>query len=599
MRKLLLLLPLLLACGPAVGQSVNSSRATPPETVALERVGMKADWATYVPVQARKDGLARVQAVDESQVFVQTKAGMLVALDAASGKEQWKYKFPAGFAEGFSVAVNHRYVFSVNVAKLYCHHRYNGTLEFDTDLPEAPSVGPVTDGNRLYVVFSSGKVACYTLPAVYEETPAAFERAKADLKAKGAKIPNDVASQQPADEVAGRRPGRGMGNRPEVPPEQFNVPKSYLDTTIAGVGSTQPVWSVAGVQTVTPPYSVGGLNKVVSLAMLPSVVQPYTMNPEFLAYNQLSPSVAAIPPSVARLYQMSNLQPPPFSPRRAWLAEGRGQVYSDPVFSPTFAAPAIKQPELVGGSVVVHPGTYAGLRTSVEGELWMATDSRSFRSLSEGPESSPVEGARKLPAKPAAGAAGPFGFGKNGGYVFLPLSDGQVAAYSTSGGRDFSTNVGGILNRVPLGATDGVYVGGDRTGTARINVDTGEVDWRTDDDIDRIVAVSDAHVFARDRKGTLYLYAKGKADPNTQLARPVGSLAAADFTVTTVNPTTDRVLLAADNGLVVCLRDASVKAAKPKRISAPPLNPVPPGGDMKPADPKDPPKDPKPVDPPK
>ena len=584
---------LLLACGPAVGQSTTSSRAAPPDTAALDRVGLRSDWATYVPVQNRQDGLARVQAVDESQVFVQTKGGLMVALDAATGREQWKYKFPAGFTEGMNVAVNYRYVFSVNVSRLFCHHRYNGTLEFDAELPEAPAVGPVTSGDKVYVVFTSGKVACYALPTVYEESPAAFERARADLRAKGVKLPDEGGGGQPADEVASRRPGRGLDTGLEPAAERFNVPKAYLEPT-TGVGSTQPTWSVSAVQTVTPPYTLGGLNKVVSIAMLPSVKQPYTMNPEHLKYNQLTPSVAAIPPSLARIYQLSNLRPPPFSPPRAWLADGRGAVYADPVFSPTYPGPADTPPAVVDGRVTVPNGTYAGLRVNTAGELWIAADARSLRSISEGPDGQPVEGARKLPAKPAAGAAGPFGFGKLGGFVFLPLTDGQVMAFATGGGRDFRTNVGGPLNRTPLGATDGVYVGGDRSGTARINVATGEVDWRTDDNIDRVVAVSDAHVFARDRNGTLYLYSKGKADPNTLLARPVGSLPAADFTVPVTNPATDRVLLAAENGLVVSLRDASVKSGKPKRVSAPPPNSAPPGGTL-----VVPPADPKPADPPK
>ena len=42
---------------------------------------------------------------------------------------------------------------------------------------------------------------------------------------------------------------------------------------------------------------------MVSVAMLPSVKQPYTARPEYLTYNQLTPSVAVIPPSVARLFE--------------------------------------------------------------------------------------------------------------------------------------------------------------------------------------------------------------------------------------------------------------------------------------------------------
>ena len=198
----------------------------------------------------------------------------------------------------------------------------------------------------------------------------------------------------------------------------------------------------------------------------------------------------------------------------------------------------------------------------------MVSDAKSVRSLSSDAEikETLAEVKKGLAAVPAAGVAGPFGFGKQA-YVFVPLSDGQVVGLVANGdGRDFRANVGGLLNRVPFGTTDGVYVGGDRSGLARINVATGEVDWRTEDEVDRVVAAS---VTSSPATGDLYIYAKGKADPNTLMAKPVGTLAAGDFGVRVVNPTTDRVLLAADNGLVVCLRDGATKAGKPKLIFTP------------------------------
>lgn len=562
MRSVLsVLLPLALV-GPVVAQPTYSRAATP-EAAALDRLNLKAEWSAFVPVQHRQDGLARVQPVDENQVFVQTKGGLLVALDAATGKEQWKYKFPAGFTEGFAVGANDQFVYSVNVAKLYCHQRYTGVLEFDFDLPEAPAVGPVTDGDQLYVTFTSGKMACYDLPPAFQTSAAAKKRA-GEMKLLG----------NSADDVVARSPGRVVPSRAEAPEaERFHVPPSYFESGF-GLDNNQPTYSVAALQKVTPPFFLGGLNKVVSVSMLPSVQQPYTLKPEYLTYNQLTPSVAVIPPSLARLYQLSNLRPPPFTPKMRWIVETRGKVYAEPIFVPesAFSAPRV----------------------------WIAEDGRYLQAvIRDRDEREKEQQVWKLAANTAAGIAGPYSYAKGKSLAFLPLSDGQVLAIDLYGGNpqspryEFRTNVGGLLNRLPIGAADGVYVGGDRSGSSRINVKTGEVDWRTDADVDRVVAVNDTHVFARDRKGTLHMYAKGKADPNTLLARPVGSLAASDFGVTVANGVTDRVLLAADNGLVVCLKDADAKG-KPKLIApvvqADPKDPKP--GDPKPGDPK--PGDPKP-----
>ena len=582
MRSVLPFLLLGLAAGPVLAQRA----AVTPDAAALDRLGLKADWSTFIPVQNRQDGVARVQAADENQIFVQTRGGLLVALDAGTGREQWKMKFPVAFSDGFPVGLNEQFVYSVNVAKLYCHQRYTGVLEFEFDLPEAPSAGPVTDGDQLYITFTSGKVACYDLPPSFH-TSAAAKKEREERRKRAAE---DAKMGAPTgggltDQVAARSPGRTF---PIIPPppesEKFYVPPSYFDAGF-GTGHDQPTYSIAALQTVVPPFYIGGLNKVVSVAMLPSVRQPYTARPEYLTYNQLTPSVAAIPPSMARLFELTNLRPPPFKPKLRWITETRGKVYAEPIYVPESSLSAPR--------------------------LWISQDGRFLQAvIRDRSESEKAQPAWKLPANTAAGLGGPYSFAKNQALAFLPLTDGQVLALDLFGGTvqapkyEFRTNVGGLLNRKPIGAADGVYVGGDRSGTARINVKTGDVDWRTDGDVDRIAAVSDNRVFARDRRGNLLLYAKGKADPNTLLARPLGTLPAGDFNVTVANEATDRVLLAADGGLLVSLRESGATANKPKSIVPALLPPEPVAADPnapKPADPNAPkaadPNAPKPADP--
>jgi hypothetical protein len=440
-------------------------------------------------------------------------------------------------------------------------------LEFEFDLPEAPSVGPITDGDQLYVTFTSGKVACYDLPPSFHTSAAAKKkrtedqaRAAADAKL-GAPVGGGLA-----DAVADRSPGRLFPTLPPTPEsETFAVPPAYFESGF-GVSSNQPTYSIAALQTVVPPFYVGGLNKVVSVAMLPSVKQPYTARPDYLTFNQLTPSVAVIPPSVARLFELSNLRPPPFTPKLRWITETRGKVYAEPIFVPESSLSAPR--------------------------LWIGEDGKFLQAvIRDRSEYEQEQQVWELPAATAAGLGGPYSFAKSQALAFLPLSDGQVLAIDLFGGTranpryEFRTNVGGLLNRKPIGAADGVYVGGDRSGTARINVKSGDVDWRSDAEVDRIAAITDAYVFARDRRGDLHVYAKGKADPNTLRARPLGTLAAGAFNVTVANDATDRVLLASENGLIVSLREANAKANKPKSIvpALPPEVPTDPNAKPSPA----------------
>lgn len=556
---------------PALAQHGVHVRAAPPDKVVLDRLGLVADWSTYLPVRGATDGIVAVQPVDAAQIFVQTRSGLLVAVDAKTGREQWRYKFPAAVGDGFAVAVNEKVVFSVNLSKLFCHQRYTGTLEFEVNLPETPAVGPVSDGDQVYLAYTGGKVACYELPPGFRTSQQAKAKAKElqDLQA---------VMRNPADEVYDRNATRNfVPSRRNDPAEGFNVPREYMEGRVESL-SSQGSPSVAALQSITPPYILGGLNKVVSVAILPTVRQPYTLKPDYMTYNQRSPSVSVIPPSIARVYELSNLRPPPFEPKLLWITNTPAKVYHRPLFVPDNARASAR--------------------------LWVTSDSRVVQALPRERVDGSTEQRWTMPAMPSGPLAGPFGYEKDVLLGVLPLSDGQVLGADLSGGTRenprflWRANVGGPLNRTPVAAADGVYVAGDHSGCARINVKTGQVDWRTGQDIDRVVAVTEDRVYARDRRGDLFVYAKGRVnDTTTFFARPIGSLPAADFGVNVQNAGTDRILLAADNGLLVSLRDAGAKNAAIRTI-APPPPPFPPV-EEKPADPANPdkPKDAKPGEP--
>jgi hypothetical protein len=121
--------------------------------------------------------------------------------------------------------------------------------------------------------------------------------------------------------------------------------------------------------------------------------------------------------------------------------------------------------------------------------------------------------------------------------------------------------------RKPIPVNGGVYASGDHAGVAFVGLKSGEMEWKTENFADRFVAVNDEHAYVRDRRGFLLVYDKRKADPITKRAEPLTKLDVANFTVPVSNDQTDRVFLASDNGLVICLRDAAAKYAKPLAVA--------------------------------
>jgi len=566
MRKFLLSLVLATSGAAVLAQPPSTySRAVAPSKQALDRLNLKADWSLTIPMSGQADGLAKVQVLDEDQIAVQTKAGLLVLLDEQTGRTQWTFKYPAAFSSGFGVAVNRKFLFAVNVAKLYCFHRYTGLLEFEFDLPEAPAASPVADGTQIYMAFTGSKLMAFQLPLALQLNADPVGKKPGDAGAPRVK-PDDKTTRNPADVVADRYSTRL--NAKTIADDEFdrrNVPQAYFEAG-EGLSTQQRSPSISAMPSVVPPYTIHGLNKVESLSILPSLRQPYKLKPDYLTYNQQSPSIAILPPSVARMHELTNLRPVPVRPTMAWSIGTKHKIAFDPV---------LVEPK----SQLTAP------------RVWITEGGRNFVAVSQLTGASEVSGS--FNSEPTGPLVGPFAYSKDALLGFVALDDGQVAALDLTGGSaglpryEWKANVGGFLNHTPIAAKDGVYVSGDHSGVAKIDVKSGDVTWRTESGADRVLAVNDDFVYATNRRGELLVYAKDRIhDAATKRAKPLTALDVAGFNVPITNATTDRILLGADSGLILCLRDASAKYAKPGRV-APVEKPSTPAAkpEVKPGDP--------------
>ena len=119
-----------------------------------------------------------------------------------------------------------------------------------------------------------------------------------------------------------------------------------------------------------------------------------------------------------------------------------------------------------------------------------------------------------------------------------------------------------------LAATDDfVYAQGDDSGVVCVNRKTGDPVWRSEASADRVLAANNEFLYVRDRQGRFLVYdAKRPTDPATRYSAPLSGIDLREFNIPVTNTASDRIYLAADNGLIVCLRDMSPKYARPALI---------------------------------
>ncbi len=532
----------------AVGSTQNRqsySRALPPDKLALDRLNLRTEWTLYLPIDGSRDSIQLIQTLDD-QLFVQTRTGLLIAIEARTGRIQWTAALGDGTSSNvYPVAVNGQFVFVMNVTKLYAFYRYAGVTEFVLDLGSVPTAGLAADDSSVYVLLTARtgtagvqRIAAFDLPnPIVIPEPGKIGTGKSD---RGQQVGN------PVDDFARRYPGLGVVQPTPAGAVDQGAPSVPPEAPTGGVtGSRTP--SLAVVQRLSPPYRMETGQQSPSLATLPSLRQPYHLRDATNKTLQRTPSLGTIPPSVAAALALSDLRPQGISPTLRW--------------------------EYGLNSRALYPPIQGSFR------IWVATDAKRFLALSKLDKSTEVAGVlwERVSANP--GQAGTTGY--------VPLGDGSLVAVNLDAGNlpggmsvPWRANIGGLNNRPPLVTNDAVFAAGDNSGVVRVNRLTGDVVWRTEGAADRLIAVNKDFAYIRDRQGKLLVYdAVRPTEPSTGHTIPLTGLDLPEFNIPVVNTVTDRVYLAADNGLLVCVRDASAKYAAPIRMAAPvTVGPGPKGG---------------------
>jgi outer membrane protein assembly factor BamB len=522
---------------PAAAQVSNVySRATPPDKAALERLNLKIEWTANIPVEGRRDSLTQIQTLGD-QIFVQTRTGLLIAGDALTGELQWFKQLGDGdYANTYPVAANSEYVFAAHVTKLHCFHRYTGVVEYVTELGSPPTTGLAADESGVYCVLgmrtgSSGahRIAVYDLPRPI--AIAGVPRVSDDPNRPAAKDPR---AANPVDNLMTRYAPEHMyrTNLPDVF-EPSRIPAAR-DVSVGGFTASRSP-SLTTLPRVTPPYTLQNEYSSPSIGLLPSLRQPYRLRNDFQKDIQRTPSISTIPPSVAAALALTDLRPQNVQAPLRWEYGLTSQL-----LYPLFLTPT---------------------------RVWGVTDAKMLLALNK--RDKKLEVLQRL-ADPISAPPGRAGM-----MVYVPLGSGYIVAVEgTSGSLEGGANiiwrtpVGGIANRSPFVTDKFVYASGDNSGVVCLSRDKGEVVWRSDSTADRLIAANNEFVYVRDRQGRFLVYdAKRPTNPATHHSAPLAGLDLAEFNVNVVNTASDRIYLAADNGLIVCLRDMSPKYARPVRIT--------------------------------
>ena len=509
------------------------SRAVPPEKAVLDRLNLKTEWTLYLPVEGRRDSIELVQTFDD-QLFVQTRTGLIIAVDARTGKIQWTASLGnGGYGNVYTVAVNPQFVFVAHVTKLYAFYRYTGVVEFTTDLGTPPTAGLTADNEAVYATLATrpgaagvARIAAYELPRpIVLPDPARVAATKPSGK--------DEKVVNPVDELTKRYPVAGVSRTAPAPAYEDRAPSSLREAPVGGMaGSKTPSLTVA--TRLTPPYVREGTPPVQSLVTVPSLRPPYHMHDEASRDIQRTPSLSTIPPSIAASLALSDLRPRGIEPKLRW-----------------------------------EYGMTSGVAfqlTQTSQRIWVVTEDRGFVALSKLEKTIQVKGTtfEQIAAAPAqAGATG-----------YVPLGDGTLLAVdlatgNLTGGLNvfWKANAGGLLNRTPVITDDAVFAAGDNSGVVRIERATGEVSWRTDRAADRVVGLNQEFLYVQDRQGRQMVFDAKRANGAGGRTAPLSSIDLGAFNIPIVNTASDRLYFAADNGLLVCLRDASAKYAAPVRMA--------------------------------
>lgn len=495
----------LLLAGVAAGQTATPSnvvtRSLEPAADDLARLNLVVSWRLYLPVEGREDAVATVQPADD-QVYVQLRSGKVVAIQAdnnpktfkRAGDVLWTYRpeRPPGLIQPLAVGPGEVYV--VHGQHLLILDRADGKVKYSEEMASTAAAGPAADNYSIYIPLDNRRIVSYS-----HEIKVPGYRPPKPYEAPDP-VPRVTLAPEPADALSTPQNRSPSIARLEILRPPFRRGTDTIDSSP----------SVGMLRTLKPPYREAEATRSPSVGMVHNLREVHELT------DKTAPTRIKFLWTMlvgGRLTDTPLLTYDPTDPLSDRLLGYTGRA----VFTARRDADRTNTPvtEYVAEAEVTAPLTAHG------DSLYVATADTNFVSLS----------VREL-AEPSL--------------VNSTLPRGK-----------FTT--GGVVEQRPLLTEEYLYVVGARWGLIKLRRGSLEPAWterlpdgrvrpRPNGDVARVLAVNGSYVYGLDRRGRLLVI-------DTVRGSTLSAYDISGFTVPVTNEVNDRLYVAANSGLLLCLRD--------------------------------------------
>ena len=492
------------------------SRALEPAADDLARLNLVSQWRLYLPIENTGDAIATVQPFDD-QVFVQLLSGSIVCIQAdanpktfrKAGEVLWTYR-PSqrpGLIRPLTVGATE--VYAAHGLMLVILDRVDGKVKYTEEMPFTGFAAPAVDSYNVYVALDNRSVVAYSHV-------------------------NKIPGYRPAKPYEAPDPVHRVSLVPE-PADALSTPQNRSP-------------SIARLETLRPPFRRGTdtIDSSVSIGMLRTLRPPYREMPE-----ARTPSVGMLP-NLRNVHELSSKEGVTRI-RFLWELRAGAQIVGSPILTVDPQVPDSERLHVAAGRVLV-----TALRESPR------TNTPLTEYVAEAQITTPLT------------FIGDNVYVATADSNFITLSIRELREPSTASNtlpRGKFTTGGPVVSK-PVLTDDSVYIVGDRWGLIRLRHQTLEPMWnerlpdgrirpQPNSEVSELLSVSPNYVFALDRRGKLIVI-------DAVRGSTLSSFDVSAFTVPVTNHVNDRVYLAANSGLLLCLRERTKVVSEPLRKPAAP-----------------------------
>ncbi|QDT66892.1 outer membrane protein assembly factor BamB family protein [Calycomorphotria hydatis] len=151
----------------SLGNTALAQRQRIPSRNYLARFGLERAWMNRATIDASQDIVTQISG-DEEVIFVQTRAGVISAYDAESGRKLWTQLSPKVRQHSSKVVTDATHAYAAVGETVYCFNKFNGNIEWQLRIPFVPISEPVFDSERMYIATLNGSVFAFNLALVQE-----------------------------------------------------------------------------------------------------------------------------------------------------------------------------------------------------------------------------------------------------------------------------------------------------------------------------------------------------------------------------------------------------------------------------------------------